>query len=1394
MNKKLLLFFGVMLVALMQSYSQNNSLHFDGTNDFVAIPAVGTNLTNFTIEAWINPETTTPDMGIVNTDAWAAGSVHFQFLGGKVALSVNGINNAETGNDWPKMTTVPTINVWQHIAVTYDGTNKKIIFYLNGVESGNYTVPSIPVATFTSASIGAWTGSRFYKGKMDEVRIWNKALASTDINTNMKSELVGTESGLIAYYNFNQGVANGANKTATSLLDITSNHFNGTLTNFDLGYTSNWIDRTAGNNCLQFDGVDDYVDISATDAPSFSNGISITGYVKWNKFNSWSRIIDMGTGPIADNILIANNGTSSNLTFSIYKGSAVTNLNSQTNLNLNQWYYIAFTVSATGEAKIYVDGVLDKTATGFNLPNTLVRTKQYLGKSNWSSDAYFNGYIDNVSIWNKTLSQAEVATGATDFVGNESGLLHYYRFNQGTTGVNNTAITTLTDAVTAGKKDGVLNNFTLQPVGISNWAAGFVVPSAPSAPTSVTAVAGNFKAIVSFTPPASDGGSPITKYTVTSNPDSKTAEGTTSPIAITGLTAGQAYTFTVVAANAFGNSATSTASAEVTPFSVNTPVVTSVAVPANGYYKTGDALTFTVNFDIPENVTGSPSLTIGLNTGGNVVAAYVSGSGSNSLVFKYTVAAGNLDDDGITIGALALNGGTIQSAAGADANLTLTNVPVTTEVKVDAVAPIQGSVTTPYNKTFIMDQDMDFLATFDENVIVETSLGIPYMNLMVGTTTVRANYVSGSGAKKIVFRYTITNNDYDADGIGANLNVQLNGATFKDIAGNNVAFSAWPDMFFPLSTAKVDGVVPTITESIAPGDGLYVLNNSLTFTINFSKVVNVANGTPFITLKLGDKSVDAPYVGGTGTSSLVFKYTVVNGDFANGIVMPSTIILNGATIKDNPGNNATLTFTPPVTSGVIVDAATPIISGVPTATSGNYTSGQNIDISIPYSENVVVTGSPYILLTIGSTTVQANYLSGSTTNTLVFRYTVTGTDYDADGVNVGADINFNGGDIKDVANNIAAYAFNALPLSEVFVNVIPAAVTTQSVTAIMGSTAVGNGNITSLGSVNPTQYGVVWCTTSNPTVALPTKTAQGAAATGVFTSNMTNLMPLTKYFVKAYVTNNGGTTYGDEVTFTTLDIVPNAPTDVLAKAGVAQATVSFTAPVSNGGSDIIGYTVTSSPGGKTVSGTASPLTVTGLINGTTYTFTVVATNSLGNSDPSSASAPVTPFADTEKPVITGMPSNISVSTDAGKAYATVSWTAPSATDNVGVTSFTTDHAIGSQFAVGNTTVTYTATDAAGNTNSASFMVTVTSTTGIVNVNKTRINIYPNPAYDVLNIISGNKSDNGSYSIVSVNGIIVLRGVITNGQASANIEKLSSGTYIIQIDIEKIHSQYRIVKN
>ncbi|MGA8145945.1 MAG: CARDB domain-containing protein, partial [Gallionellaceae bacterium] len=119
----------------------------------------------------------------------------------------------------------------------------------------------------------------------------------------------------------------------------------------------------------------------------------------------------------------------------------------------------------------------------------------------------------------------------------------------------------------------------------------------------------------------------------------------------------------------------------------------------------------------------------------------------------------------------------------------------------------------------------------------------------------------------------------------------------------------------------------------------------------------------------------------------------------------------------------------------------------------------------------------------------------------------------------------------------------------------------------------------------------------------------------------------TSYTFTVHATNaKGNSAESGSSNAVTPATVPGAPTIGTATAGNGSASVAFTAPASNGGSAITGYTATSTPGSITGTCASSPCTVSGLTNGTSYTFTVHATNAVGNSAESGSSNAVTPKA------------------------------------------------------------------------------------------------------------------------------------------------------------------------
>ncbi len=179
-------------------------------------------------------------------------------------------------------------------------------------------------------------------------------------------------------------------------------------------------------------------------------------------------------------------------------------------------------------------------------------------------------------------------------------------------------------------------------------------------------------------------------------------------------------------------------------------------------------------------------------------------------------------------------------------------------------------------------------------------------------------------------------------------------------------------------------------------------------------------------------------------------------------------------------------------------------------------------------------------------------------------------------------------------------------------------VTTTKVTNVKSTTAFAGGEIAS-GQTYVTARGVCWSTANNPTIDLPTKTLCGTGG-GSFTSNISGLKPATTYYMRAYATNSDGTSYGNEVSFTTIAMLSVTTAKV--------TNVKPTTATAGGGVTANGYTFVTARGvcwstaknptvdlpTKTSGGNGAGSftnTITGLTPATTYYLRAYATNSDG---------------------------------------------------------------------------------------------------------------------------------------------------------------------------------------
>ncbi len=414
----------------------------------------------------------------------------------------------------------------------------------------------------------------------------------------------------------------------------------------------------------------------------------------------------------------------------------------------------------------------------------------------------------------------------------------------------------------------------------------------------------------------------------------------------------------------------------------------------------------TLAFSKPVNVSGAPTLTLN----DNATASYVSGSGSNNLVFDYAIGAGQTTSD-LAVTAFNLSGvkdlaGNSVNLTGAPSNPAGTLAIDTTSAKLLSIAASGTGITNGDGN--LNSGTVHLTLTSSEAVNVT---GTPTLTLNDNAT---ASYVSGSGSNKLVFDYAIGAGQTTSDLAVTAFN--LSGV--KDLAGNSLDLTGAPTNppgTLAIGTTPPPAPDPTLLSSIAAsgtgitnGDG-NLNSGTVHLALAFSNPVNVS-GTPTLTL---NDNATASYVSGSGSNNLVFDYAIGAGQTTSDLAVTA---FNLSGVKDLAGNSVNLTGAPSNPAGTLaIDTTSAKLLSIAasgtgiTNGDGNLNSG-TVHLTLTSSEAVNVTGTPTLTLNDNAT---ASYVSGSGSNNLVFDYAI-GAGQTTSDLAVTA---FNLSGVKDLAGN-----------------------------------------------------------------------------------------------------------------------------------------------------------------------------------------------------------------------------------------------------------------------------------------------------------------------------------------------------------------------------------------
>ncbi|MCT4581274.1 MAG: gliding motility-associated C-terminal domain-containing protein [Flavobacteriales bacterium] len=237
MRRNILLVFNFFCLLAVYAQPFNRAITLNGVNDYIVVPnnSAFYQSSNMTIEAWIKPCEINGYRAIVNRQWCAASrpSYHFSIRNGHIEFVWSNNGNCNYYNSYRSDLPLAQVNVWQHVAVVHTSTG--IDLYYNGAlvvgnlingSYGNIRNTSEPLRIGVYKNISGNYGG-FFHGGIDEVRIWNTNLNSTQIMNRYNTPLNGNENNLVAYYAMD-GTQNGSPTTALNSGQVHGAVLNGT--------------------------------------------------------------------------------------------------------------------------------------------------------------------------------------------------------------------------------------------------------------------------------------------------------------------------------------------------------------------------------------------------------------------------------------------------------------------------------------------------------------------------------------------------------------------------------------------------------------------------------------------------------------------------------------------------------------------------------------------------------------------------------------------------------------------------------------------------------------------------------------------------------------------------------------------------------------------------------------------------------------------------------------------------------------------------------------------------------------------------------------------------------------------------------------------------------------